>query len=248
MSPQPPDLTLDPALDDARSLAAAQALDASFHAAAARLTSGLSPISLALAAIDWGLHLASQPGQAARLALQAQQGVLQWWVDTLTQQPLPPALAEDHRFAAAPWHQWPYAPLARAFAGAERWWQQATALRGMTPHHQEMARVFARQWLDMASPANAGLANPEVLQRTLASGGANLAQGLANAVDDWRRQHALAPLQPREHAYAPGADVAVTPGQVVYRNHLVELIQYSPRTATVQAEPVFIVPSWIMKY
>jgi polyhydroxyalkanoate synthase len=100
----------------------------------------------------------------------------------------------------------------------------------------------------MLSPANVPWLNPEVQQRTWASGGSNLLQGLANAQDDWRRRHGLAPLQPDERAYQPGVDVATTPGRVVHRNHLVELIQYSPSTPQVNAEPVFIVPSWIMKY
>ena len=118
----------------------------------------------------------------------------------------------------------------------------------MNQHHKDVMRMCARQWLDLLSPANFGLLNPEVLQHTLACGGANLVHGLANALDDWRRHQGLDPVQAREHPYQPGVDLAVTPGKVVHRNALVELIQYQPQTATVNAEPVFIVPSWIMKY
>ena len=225
----------------------AQALDAAFHAQASRLTSGLSPISLALAATDWGLHLLTQPAQTWELVARAQQGALQWWAD-MADDPGLPAAGDDHRFEHPGWRQWPLAPIVRAYLGAEQWWAQASALRGMTFHHQELTRVFARQWLDLLSPANLPWLNPEVVERTRASGGANLVQGLANAVEDWRRDQGLPPLQPPEHPYQPGVDVAITPGRVVHRNHLVELIQYSPSTPSVQAEPVFIVPSWIMKY
>ncbi|MFM2406600.1 MAG: hypothetical protein RL223_4480, partial [Pseudomonadota bacterium] len=87
-----------------------------------------------------------------------------------------------------------------------------------------------------------------MLRRTQETAGANLVQGAQHALDDWRRDHGLTPLQPPEREFRPGIEVATTPGAVVMRNRLVELIQYAPTTATVQAEPVLIVPSWIMKY
>ncbi|MCC9596293.1 MULTISPECIES: alpha/beta hydrolase [unclassified Rubrivivax] len=233
----------DPALDPA--LAAARRLDSHFHAAVAPAFSGLSPISLALAWQDWALHLATQPATALALVARAQQSWLQAWGEMLGH-------AEpgngDARFAAPAWKHWPWAPVVHGWHATERWWQDATDLRGVDPHHREVVRFFARQWLDMLAPSNAGLANPEVLQRTAERGGANLVDGTLHALDEWRRQHGLEPLRTPERRYEPGVDVAVTPGQVVWRNHLVELIQYLPLTASVQAEPVFIVPSWIMKY
>ena len=277
-TPPAADATAGMPLDDAaRQRAAAEAFDASLHAAAARWTSGLSPISLALAATDWALHLATQPAQSARLALQAQLGTWSAWRSAWqsafgrlagAEAPGPRADREDHRFEAPAWQAWPMAPVVDTYLAAEDWWREATTLRGMTPHHQEMARVFARQWLDLLSPANAGLANPEVLQRTLQRRGSNLLTGAANALEDWLRGGAGHPPQPQSGAalesarqlfglsplpadarpYAPGVDVAVTPGRVVHRNALVELIQYAPSTPQVDAEPVFIVPSWIMKY
>ncbi|MEX8494027.1 PHA/PHB synthase family protein, partial [Sphaerotilus sp.] len=117
----------------------------------------------------------------------------------------------------------------------------------LTRHHSEVVRTMARQWLDTLSPSNLPF-NPEVVQATRERLGANLVEGAQNAVDDWRQQHGLPPLLQPEHTYRPGTEVAITPGAVVMRNRLVELIQYAPATDTVQAEPVFIVPSWIMKY
>jgi len=251
----PPPDAADP---DARARGAATAFDSAFHALAARGWGGLSPISLALAQADWALHLLTQPAQSWRLALAAQRGAWDWWLASATQQGNGAAAGgDDHRFEAPAWHQWPYAPLVRAYRAAEDWWRDATHLRGMEPHHQEMVKVFARQWLDALSPANAGFANPEVLQTTLERQGGNLVDGLAMAAEDARRRLGLKPLPvsghsdgdaPNDRPYQPGVDVAITPGRVVHRNHLVELIQYSPSTPTVQAQPVFIVPSWIMKY
>ena len=140
-------------------------------------------------------------------------------------------------------------PVVQAYRGAEAWWKDATALRGMTAHHQELARVFARQWLDTLSPANFVASNPEVLQRTARALGRQLRRRRGHRA--WTSggcTRACRRCSRAEHAYQPGIEVAVTPGEVVHRNALVELIQYAPQTPKVHAEPVFIVPSWIMKY
>jgi polyhydroxyalkanoate synthase len=86
-----------------------------------------------------------------------------------------------------------------------------------------------------------------VLDRTVKEGGANLVRGLLNFVDDLERLSSGAPVSGSEN-YVVGRDVAVTPGEVVLRNRLIELIQYRPTTPTVHAEPILIVPAWIMKY
>ena len=227
---------------------AAAALDRVLMARSAPLTSGLSPISLSLAWQDWAQHLASQPGQALRLAALAQAGAVEWaghcasglCSDDET-------VRRDPRFASEDWRAWPWSGLAHAYKRSERWWDEAIRLDGLTRHHAEVVRTFAHQWLDLLSPSNLPF-NPEVLRRTRETAGANLVQGAQHALDDWRRDHGLEPLQPPEREFRPGIEVATTPGAVVMRNRLVELIQYAPTTATVQAEPVLIVPSWIMKY
>ena len=227
----------------------AAALDGAFHATIAPLSGGLSPISLLLAQTDWALHLLTQPAQSLRLALDAQRAAVEWALQGWQPPPAePPAPGEDLRFSHPGWQQWPFAPLVHAYRGAEAWWQRATKLRGMSAHHQEVTHMFARQWLDTLSPANFALTNPEVLQRSAERFGANFADGAVIALDRWRLRQGLPPLTPPEHPYLPGVDLAVTPGKVVHRNALVELIQYAPQTPKVHAEPVFIVPSWIMKY
>src|SRR6185437_1524444 len=87
----------------------------------------------------------------------------------------------------------------------------------------------------------------EVLQKTIESDGKNLQQGLSNWFEDVERLSRNLPPVGAE-AYRPGEHVAVTPGKVVFRNPIMELIQYAPETETVYPEPVLIVPAWIMKY
>jgi len=244
-----PACPIAPPAEEAR--ARAEALDGLLHAQAAELWGGLSPITLALAATDWALHLATQPAQTSRLVSEALGMATHSARAALTQSHLPRGASErpdDQRFQADAWQAWPYAWIVRNYLDAERWWRDATHLRGMTAHHRDVVAMFARQWLDMLSPANAGLANPEVLARTLERRGDNLLEGWAHAFDDWRRRQGLAQMFDHGQRFEPGVDVAVSPGRVVHRNHLVELIQYRPTTPAVHAEPVFIVPSWIMKY
>ena len=115
------------------------------------------------------------------------------------------------------------------------------------PHHAQLAAFAARQWLDLLSPGNQIAGNPEVMRQTWQEGGANLLRGAAHAWEDAMR--ALANQPPAGAGdYIPGKQVAVTPGKVVWRNRLMELLQYSPATPTVRPEPVLIVPAWIMKY
>jgi polyhydroxyalkanoate synthase len=118
---------------------------------------------------------------------------------------------------------------------------------GVAPHHEDVVSFAAREVLDMFSPSNNPFTNPEVIIKTLATGGVNFLAGFQNWFEDVSRLAGGRPPAGAEE-FVPGRNVAVTPGKVIYRNHLIELIQYSPATDTVVAEPVLIVPAWIMKY
>jgi polyhydroxyalkanoate synthase len=101
--------------------------------------------------------------------------------------------------------------------------------------------------LDIWSPSNFAWSNPEVLRAAWSQFGMNFVNGAANLAEDWRRETLGEPPE-GAGAFVPGRDVAVTPGKVVMRNHLAELIQYSPTTQDAHPEPILIVPAWIMKY
>lgn len=110
-----------------------------------------------------------------------------------------------------------------------------------------MVTFAGRQWLDMWSPSNFIWTNPEVLEAIRTTGGANLWRGAVNYFDDLRRLATGAEPAGTED-FQVGTNVAITPGKMVFRNRLIELIQYTPTTPKVHTEPILIVPSWIMKY
>ncbi len=228
-------------------------LDLPLKVALARLANGISPAALAMAHFDWLAHLAASPSKQAELSASALRKWLLWlqfaaqaWQGPDRQRAAP--VPEDKRFARPEWQLPPFSALAQAFLLAEQWWNEAsTGVRGVSRHHEEVASFTVRQLLDMLSPSNSPLLNPQVLNETAASAGVNLVKGYANW---WRDAVAVATGgKPRGvEAFRPGQGVALTPGKVVYRNALVELLMYEATTKKVAMEPVLIIPSWIMKF
>ena len=157
-------------------------------------------------------------------------------------------MPQDRRFAGDDWHNWPFNFIHQAFLLNQQWRHNATTgIRGISKQHERLVEFMSRQVLDMVSPSNFVATNPEVLRATLAKGGMNLVTGLQNFAEDLERQLSGKKPEGAEN-FVVGRDVAVTPGKVIYRNRLIELIEYAPATGTVRPEPVLIVPAWIMKY
>ena len=228
-------------------------LDRWAHTQLSPFTRGVSTASLRMAFDDWLTHLSHNPAEQLKLLQRALQAGQTWWgyAGQAAQMHCKPCIeppVQDTRFAHPGWQNWPFNALSQGFLLTQQWWQEASiGVRGVSPHHEAVVHFTLRQLLDMASPANFWLSNPEVLERIQQTSGANFRQGWQNWVEDFQRWQAGAP-PPGAEAYRVGHEVAITPGQVIYRNHLIELIQYSPGTAQVRPEPVLIVPSWIMKY
>jgi len=230
-------------------------LDRAMRAGAARLTGGISPLSIWMAYADWAAHLASSPGKQAQLAAKALRKLNRLalyagasGVGHGGAAPCIEPLPQDRRFNDPAWQRWPHNLVYQSFLLVQQWWHNATSgVRGVSRHHEELANFLTRQWLDVFSPANFVSTNPEVWARTAATGGMNLARGFSNWLEDAERYAAGRP-EPGMERFVPGKTVAVTPGKVVFRNRLLELIQYAPATAQVRPEPALIVPSWIMKF
>ena len=240
-----------------RQAEAAKALDEMCHSQLSRSSMGLSPISLAMASADWAMHMMASPGRqmvlAQRAMALAQQAMLAVSHPETDEQgePVPDM---DNRFGDAGWNQWPFASLKEGFKAGDTWLREATQVDGMSRHNNQVVNFFARQMMDSFSPSNWPTTNPEVIKKARETGGESLRIGFQRLKEDMAEARAnkndpqadTGSLQPL--TFQVGKDVAVTPGKVVYRNHLIELIQYTPTTDKVYPEPILIVPSCIMKY
>jgi polyhydroxyalkanoate synthase len=212
-----------------------------------QMAGSVSHIHGALVYLDWLSHLMISPGKQ----LDVIKGTLADTQAATTHLLNPQAATDcgtDPRFGSPEWQRWPFNMYAQSFQVMARAWDRATrGVPGVSHQHEDVAAFAARQWMDVFSPSNVPWMNPDVVKATLDEHGMNLFQGSLNWVDDLHRiVHKLPPAGVNE--FQPGGNVAVTPGKVVFKNDLIELIQYSPTTDKVHAEPILIVPAWIMKY
>jgi len=228
-------------------------VDSFLHARQARFTLNLSPVSQMLAFLDWAANVADSPGKQIELFEEWQRCTGRFWEDWLQYLDDPETApisqpAADPRFRGEGWRKWPYNALYHSFLMTEQWWKQATTcVPGVSAHHEDVVSFMARQTMDMLAPCNFLWSNPEILKVTRDQSGSNLARGWQNLLEDWKRmRNRQKPVG--ADSFVAGKQVAVTPGKVVLRNRLIELIQYSPTTDTVCREPVLIVPAWIMKF
>ncbi|HMO46188.1 MAG TPA: alpha/beta fold hydrolase [Rubrivivax sp.] len=229
--------------------------DREFRAQLAQMTAGLAPTAFTTAWADWAMHLALSPAKQIELQQQLMERAQDTWsfaLRALSGAPLPPSEgrpgAPDRRFAAADWSQFPFNIYARAYQNTAALMNHAVSdVGGVSDYHAQLLEFAVRMLLDAGSPANYLASNPELLALTKAERGQNLVRGLKNMVEDVQRTlRGAAPVGSED--FEVGKTLAVTPGKVVFRNELIELIQYTPATKEVHAEPLLIVPAWIMKY
>ena len=220
----------------------------------AALTGGMSPASVATAYLDWAMHLAMSPGTQAKLVGSGARKTgrfLKYALRSVIDRQAPPAAdspAHDRRFSDESWQNWPFNWLSQSFLLTREWCGEATrGIDGVRPEHEALVSFMTHQGLDAMSPYNLPLLNAEVVSRTVRERGGNLKRGAGHAIGDLKRR-ILGEDAPPTGDFEVGKDLACTPGKVVFRNQLMELIQYTPTTDKVLREPLFFVPPWIMKY
>lgn len=230
-----------------------ETLDRLSRAMTARLTHGVSPHAQYAAWLDWASHLSRAPGRQLELWLQAARAAtrLALFVSQSAVGPaIPPFVPteSDRRFDDPAWGSLPYVLLQQAFLAQEDWWRSATReVRGMAPRDAARIGFIALQILDIMSPSNVPWLNPVIVDRTVREAGANLVRGAVNLSADM--SHTLLIDQANAaDGFRIGTDIAATPGEVIFRNDLIELIQYRPATDSIIGEPILIIPAWIMKY
>ena len=241
--------------DDKTAASLHESLDHAAQVWLSRYTHGLSPAALMGAWFDWATHMTAAPGKQLQLLEKAADKTrrhARYALDCVGRvenaEPCITPLPQDHRFRDAGWQMKPFNVIHQGFLLQQQWWHNVvTSVPGVTAQHERGLQFLTRQVLDMMSPSNFLLTNPEILRKTRDQGGKNLINGLLHFMEDAR--NAATGTSPNGSGdFQPGRDVAVTKGKVVFRNRLIELIQYQPLTDKVRPEPILIVPAWIMKY
>jgi polyhydroxyalkanoate synthase len=227
-------------------------MDNEFKAVVSKAFNGMSPIEIGLAYLDWLNHLAISPGKQLQLAQSFTRKAFQlgsYGVGTLLKQSIDgPASQLERRVSSENWQHWPFNLMAQVHQTSKDWWHEATSgVAGVSNGHLELVKFVTDQVLDLMSPANYLLTNPDVHKETIDQKGLNLVKGAKHFVQDVARKITRQP-PPQSDQFRVGKNLGITPGKVVFRNELMELIQYSPSTEKVGADPVLLCPAWIMKY
>jgi polyhydroxyalkanoate synthase subunit PhaC len=157
----------------------------------------------------------------------------------------------DRRFSNPLWETHPYFNYIKQqyLFSSEAIEQAVSDLEGLDEKERKRLEYFSRQMLDLFSPANFLGTNPEALARAVETEGESLVRGLENLVRDIEANDGdvIVTLADKD-AFRVGENLATTDGSVVYRNRMLELIQYAPRTETVHRTPLIIFPPWINKF
>jgi len=199
-------------------------------------------------------NLTAKPDKLLDAQADLWRGFMDIWSDAAKQTlsgEAPPPLPKDKRFADPDWNELPYFDLLRrTYLHTSNWLTKLVAdVEGLDEAQRRKAAFFTRQLTEAFSPANFALTNPVVLRTTLATGGENLLAGMRNLMKDLERGDGRLSISQTDFSkFKVGENVAATPGKVVLRSELFELLQFSPTTDTVYKTPLLIFPPWINKY
>jgi len=207
------------------------------------------------------MELASQmltnPAKLAESNIQLWQQYMSLWQHSMMRAwgadvaPVAEPVKGDKRFKDAGWQDhllFDY--IKQSYLIAARWLHENVAsVEGLPEPTKRKVDFFTRQYIDALAPSNFALTNPEVFRETIATGGQNLVKGLNNLLDDIERGNGQLKISMTDaKAFELGVNIATTPGKVVFRNALCELIQYEPTTKKVHERPLLVIPPWINKF
>ncbi|MDB5679723.1 alpha/beta fold hydrolase [Sphingomonas bacterium] len=205
------------------------------------------PLALMRTMTEFAVGLGQHPQQLLEVQLQAARE----WGDFWSSAFLPKAEAEkprDRRFASPEWEANPYYRTLRdAYLLASKQIRSVAAVADKGGPNAAMIDFLTDQYLNAIAPTNFAMTNPDVVKRTVETGGANLAQGFAHLIEDVAEGKGIVRRRTAD-AFEKGKTIAATPGSVVFQNHLFQLIQYDPATKDVAAEPLLYVPPLVNKF
>jgi polyhydroxyalkanoate synthase len=205
------------------------------------------PFALAQAAGEAAIGLAARPGELLAVQMEAAREWTDFWSGALTGKAS--EKPRDRRFAAPQWQDDPYWRAVRdSYLLASRQLRDTVSRTSGDSSGGAAARFLLDQYLNAVAPTNFAMTNPEVMQRVRETGGANLVQGFLNLLEDVSNGKGIVQRRTDPDAFKKGETIAATPGAVVFENELFQLLQYSPSTGKVAAEPLLYVPPLVNRY
>jgi polyhydroxyalkanoate synthase len=220
-------------------------------------TPGPDPLNLGSAFLEMTTRLMANPARLMQAQIGFWQDYLTLWQNTARRMMGDKAQAvidepkTDRRFKDDAWRENEVFDFIRQsyLLSARFFTNVVQTTEGLEPKTAQKVDFYTRQFVDAMSPSNFLMTNPEVLRRTAETGGENLLKGLSNLLADLERgKGQLRIRMTDETKFKVGENIAVTPGKVVFRNDLMELIQYQPTTEKVLKRPLLIIPPWINKF
>jgi len=216
----------------------------------------VDPLNISGAFLELFKHFAADPSKVVEAQFALWRDYLTLWQRTAQRmmgEDVEPVVAPAHgdkRFRDKDWQENQiFDFIKQSYLLTTNWLQRTTAdVEGIDPKTQKRISFYTKQFADAVAPTNFALTNPEVLRATLASNGENLVKGLDNLLHDLERGGGNLSIRQTEDAFEVGKNIALTPGKVVYRNALMELLQYAPQTEKVYETPLLIFPPWINKF
>ncbi len=167
------------------------------------------------------------------------------WLSGLQSQSAASEPSKDSRFSDEAWNDGIFAFLRQSYELTSKAMVDMADKAGLPEHEQRKLSFYARVSADNLAPSNFPLTNPEVLKLAQETDGQSLIDGFQNMLADLEKGY----ITTTDHtAFRVGENLATTPGAVIYRNELIEVIQYAPMTERVRANPILIVPPCVNKF
>jgi len=225
--------------------------------AASSSTADVDPLNMGNAFMEMTTRMMTNPAQMMESSMTLWQDYLGLWQNTASRMmgqdtdPLIEPEGDDRRFRDDAWTENNVFDFVKqSYLLSSRWLQSTVNdVDGLDDQSAKKVEFFTRQFIDALSPTNFVMTNPEVLRETMETGGENLIHGLENLLEDLERGEGTLKIKMTDpDDFVLGETIATSKGKVVFRNDLMELIQFDARSDDVVKTPILIVPPWINKY
>jgi polyhydroxyalkanoate synthase subunit PhaC len=228
---------------------AAKAMQAALAAPMAQAqTRPFDAMAVGQAINEFALRMAARPDALVNASLEAMEQWGQFWLGVAGGDAAPPA-RRDRRFASKAWQDDPwYRAIRDSYLLASDQMRSLVALDAHDGPDKAMVGFLLESWLNAVAPTNFVMTNPDVVERTVETKGANLARGFANLLEDLSSGKGVVQRRTDPNAFEKGRTIAATPGQIVFQNKLFQLIQYEPATKDVAKEPLLYVPPLVNRF